>query len=357
MYSRFLEIKISEWFWKVNKRGYLFFWLGFLFKGLVVFRNQLYDRKILSKKIAPIAVVSIGNVVAGGVGKTQLTIFLVKELLKAFSVSILSRGYRSDAEKKRDPFLVETSQHSPKNCGDEPWLMAARFPRVPVIVGRNRYAGAVMAQKLGVSVAVLDDGMQHRKLHRDFEIVVIDASNPFGGGHFLPRGMLREDPGRLKEADLIVCMGKLSAHFERELSLLTSAPCVEMSIQGTEIKLLTGEVLQTIRGVPCALFCGIGNPERFVRTITDLGGAVIATHFLPDHREMKEIDLNRFAELAQAKGAKLLLCTEKDAVKLNLKKFHTLPIGWLEVELKIENHEEIWKNAIGVIKQRIGGSR
>lgn len=347
-----LEVKSNHWVWKAEKYSFFYTWLSYLFQYTIVLRNQLYDRKILPKKVAPLAVVSIGNLVAGGVGKTQLTLLLVEELLKTLSVSVLSRGYRSKAERKKNPFLVNPKEQTPKDCGDEPWMMASRFPDVALIAGKNRYQGAVLAHQLGADVAVLDDGMQHRKIHRDFEIVVIDSTNPFGGGTFLPKGRLREEPQRLKMADLIVCIGKPSSQLEETLAFLSIAPQVEMSIEAKKVHLLEGGAISDLQDFPVALFCGIGNPQRFVKTATKLGADVVATYFLPDHREMGLDALNEFAMLSQKKGAKLLLCTEKDRVKLVTKGYNRLlPIGWLEVGLKVVKGEDMWNKTVKEIQQ------
>jgi tetraacyldisaccharide 4'-kinase len=324
---------------------------SWLYQAGVRLRHFLYDRQIFTKQFAPLPVVSIGNVVAGGAGKTQTTLLLAELLAKDLRVAILSRGYRGGAEHAKHPLLVDVNKHSADLCGDEPWLLASRLSSTLVIVNKNRFKSALEAEKLGAQMLVLDDGMQHRKLHRDFEIVVVDGKVPFG--KYLPRGRLREDLQRLKGADLILFVGVPSEEVEREVASLSAAPQVAARITLAGPFQLDGGQAEAIKGKNVALFCGIGNPARFVKTVEELGAQIVAAHFSPDHRILKEKGLRQFATLSKERGAALLLCTEKDKVKLS-KSDLPLPVGWVRATLEIVKNQQVWIKTVNEIKLLVG---
>ncbi|MCH9627673.1 MAG: Tetraacyldisaccharide 4'-kinase [Chlamydiales bacterium] len=314
--------------------------LSAIYAFCVKVRHWLYDRKWLHAKHAPLPVVSIGNLVAGGVGKTQVALLLAEALQ---DVAILSRGYRGEAEKGKSPFLVSPEQNSAQRCGDEPWLLASRLPKAHVIVHHNRYLSALEAEKLGARVLLLDDGMQHRSLFRDLEIVVLGGVDPFGGEAFLPRGFLREDPKRLAQADLVVFVGEPTPRVRERVSALTEAPCVVTQISVKGAYHLDGKKLPSLEGKKVGLFCGIGNPSRFVSSVENLGAVVVASHYLPDHKTMGKKELQTFADLCLQRGAECLLCTEKDKVKLpKYAAASLLPVGWVAVELEITRNRDAW---------------
>ena len=181
--------------------------LSWLYRFFIYCRNWLYDRGWMRRYVPPVPlVISVGNIVAGGTGKTPVTLMLAEVFYGRFKPAILSRGYRSKAEKLVAPIFLcegEGPLFPASYCGDEPYLFAKRLPKALVIVGRNRRKASVLAAKAGAQVILLDDGMQHRRLAKDFEVIVVDAGNPFGNGYFLPRGFLREELHALKRADLI----------------------------------------------------------------------------------------------------------------------------------------------------------
>ncbi len=314
--------------------------LSWFYTRAIRLRHWLYDHKWLTQKHAPLPVVSIGNLVVGGVGKTQVTLLLAEALQ---GVAVLSRGYRGGAEKGKDPVVVSIESHTAKECGDEPWLLASRLPKAHVIVHRDRLKSALEAEKLGARVVLLDDGMQHRRLFRNIEIVVLGGSDPLGGEQFFPRGFLRDDPKRLARADLVVFVGEPSARVEKKVAALTQAPCVETQICVTELRLINDEPLSLSKGKKVGLFCGIGNPRRFIESMQALGIDVVATHTLPDHKTVGEKELKSFVTRCKERGAEYVLCTEKDRVKLpSFAASSLLPIGWAKVELKIVKNREAW---------------
>jgi tetraacyldisaccharide 4'-kinase len=310
-------------------------------------RHYMYDCSIFKKKYAEIPVVSIGNLIAGGAGKTQAALLLAEELVKHLPVAILSRGYLSRAEQAKAPVLVLSDRHTADACGDEPLLLALRLQSVPVYANRSRFKSALAAKKQGARILILDDGMQHRKLHRDFELVVIDGNSEFGP--FLPQGNLREDPIRLKYADLILFIGEPLTGLQNKVSSLTTAPQVVAKIGIEGAFLLDGTKIENLKGEKVAIFCGIGNPIRFVNTVKEMGVSIVATHFLKDHRSMSPKELQTFAAFCQKKGAVILLCTEKDKVKIRACDV-PLPIGWIKARLEILSNRIAWEKSIDHMK-------
>lgn len=320
--------------------------LSLCYQWGVSVRNWLYDKGILPCRRVSVPVISIGNIVAGGVGKTQVVLKLAQDLKGALSLAILSRGYRSLAEKRKIPLFVETAHHTPAQCGDEPWMLAKRLPHIPIIISKKRYRGAQAACQEGIQAIILDDGMQHRALHRDIEVVVLDGENPFGGGHFLPSGRLRDSLNGLKRADLVFWVGKPSLEAKERVRNLTLAPQVEAAILSKQVLSLDGSLVPSLEGVTVGVFCGIGNPSRFVKTVEALGARVVLTCFLKDHQPISEKRLQAFAEKAYTQGVKWLLCTEKDRVKLPVLPKCPIPIGWVEAELEIRENQAAWHKLI-----------
>lgn len=310
-------------------------------------RNFGYDKKWLKSFSVPIPVVSIGNIVSGGTGKTPLVRKLAEELLIKHKVAILTRGYRSKIERSRrivnickgcGPLVLQ------EECGDEPYWLAKHLPKAHIWVGSDRAKAAHQAHLQGAEIILLDDGMQHRRLERDIEIVVMDAQDLFGKGCYLPGGYLRDNPERLRAADLIVINRvQNEAHYEllkQQLEPYTGAPVVGMRT-----------ILKDIPHKKVGLFCGIGNPERFVESVKAAGVDIVATHFTPDHTGMTDEGLKDFSQNCQSLGAEILVCTEKDAVKLRTG--CCLPILPLEATSEIVSGNIHWHNLL----ERIGHER
>lgn len=290
-------------------------------------------------------IISVGNLVVGGTGKTPVTVKIGQALQQKGSLAILTRGYRSAAEKAKKPLHIAPGQQACSSaCGDEPALLAQRLSHAHVVVGRDRVAGAAMATTAGAKFLLLDDGLQHRRLERDCDVVVVDADNPFGYQRLFPRGLLRESARGLKRAHLIVINHVRSTHqfqqVQQQLRNFTHAPCVGMQpvasgrqIDGTAVSL---------QDVQVGLFCGIGQPQRFVDTVVGLGAKPVATLFSDDHALPNTDQLQVFAVHCQTLGAHWLLCTEKDSVKLPKDLNLPLPIAVVTLDLEIVAGEEQW---------------
>ncbi len=318
--------------------------LSYLYRGGVRLRNEAYDKGILPIHTVGIPVVSIGNIAAGGTGKTPLVKFLAEELSKTFSVAILSRGYRSRAEKTGE-ILHVTPETNVALCGDEPYWLAKKLPQVQVWVGKNRFQSAERARQNGAQIILMDDGMQHRQLKRDFEIVLVDGKDPFGKGFFLPRGLLRDSPLQLSKADCIVVIDPSSEEeIEKQLRRFTKAPLIFAQMK-TDLSLKDKKV---------AVFCAIGRPVRFLKGIREAGGNIVATFFKPDHEPFYSEELRQFADESAADA---LVCTEKDHVKLSPDFQCRLPLITFPSQLEISGNNEAWQQLLNNINSRVNHGR
>ena len=313
-----------------------------LWKVVSLLRNGLYDLGLFQKTRLSRPVISIGNIVAGGTGKTPLVAKLVEELQG--QSAILSRGYR--AKKQRTPLLV-TESTPPALAGDEPLLLAKKT-KAHVFTGKNRIASGKKALLLRAKTLILEDGLQHRQLARDEEIIVLDGLDPWGAGFFLPRGYLREGPSALKRASLVVVTrleeGADPFTIEKQVRKYTSAPVVGMEARYT----LTSSLI----GGKVGAFCGIAKPCRFVNALKKEGVFVVDTLFSEDHKLPKKEKLACFARECQRSGAKALVCTEKDYIKLSLEESFPLPVYALGLDLVCTYNEKSWQEMVRSIQNR-----
>jgi len=278
--------------------------LGWLYGGLVALRRRAYDAGWARRATAGRPVVVVGNLTVGGTGKTPLTIWLARALsAQGLRVGIVARGYGS--RNGRGPRRVAVDSRW-QDVGDEP-LVLARRSACPTVVGIDRLAAARMLVADGVDVILADDGLQHLRLARDCEIVVIDGARGVGNGRLLPAGPLREPPARLRQVDAVVVNGSL-AH--GSLAGLTPDAVLGMRLSGVEAISLDERArrpLVSFQGQRVHGVAGIGNPQRFFTELRAQGLTVIE-HAFPDHHAFAA------AEVVFADGLPVLM-TEKDAVK------------------------------------------
>ncbi len=243
-------------------------------------------------------VVCVGNLTLGGTGKTPIAIALAQELLRREAkVVFLSRGYRG---RLAGPVVVDLTQHCAADVGDEPLLLARA---ATTIISRDRAAGAAWADKLGAEIVIMDDGHQNFSLRKDFSIVVIDAKTGFGNGRLFPAGPLREPIGAgLDRADAVILVGKGNlqpAKFEGPILAARLAPTQEEAIEGERL----------------IAFAGIGRPEKFFDTLSEMGGLICSARSFPDHHAYSENDIRQLRACAADLNARLVT-TEKDFVRI-----------------------------------------
>lgn len=272
--------------------------LSWIYGIVIKIRRYLYQKHILKSYRMPVPVIIVGNITLGGTGKTPLTIALV-ELLKAhgFKPGVISRGYGS--QSKRFPFLV-SEKSSGIEAGDEPLLIHLRT-RVPVIIDPNRpRAAEFLLKHFNCDVIISDDGLQHYALQRDIEIAVIDAERQFGNGFLFPAGPLREPKSRLADVDFVVSNGVSENSSFHVMALLPGKiHSVKTHKPIDDIKFFADKNLIAM--------AGIGNPERFFQTLTELG-LIFVKQPMPDHYFYSAKDF-------EAADDVYYLMTEKDAVK------------------------------------------
>ncbi|MDA8100035.1 MAG: tetraacyldisaccharide 4'-kinase [Nitrospiraceae bacterium] len=300
--------------------------LSMPYRFAVALRDWGYRSGVLRTNRLPCRVISVGNLTLGGTGKTPAVMAVAEVLLrKGRKPSILSRGYGRSAG---DAVTVVSDGKGAKagvaQSGDEPALMAARMQSVPVIVGRDRFeAGMTAVQRFHPDTAILDDGFQHRRLKRDVDIVLIDASDPFGNGKLFPAGILREPLASLRRASLVLItrtdMAADLRGLKEQIARFTKAPLVSSRHAPAYLyDTATGEEkpLTALRGTAVFAFAGIARPAAFLRLLASLGADVRGRSVYPDHYAYAKDDLADLFQQAVDCGAVLVVTTEKDSVKL-----------------------------------------
>ena len=284
----------------------------------VIVRVRLYAYSTGLKTIyrAKVPVVSVGNLTVGGTGKTPMADFLAKWMLRhGIKAAIVSRGYGGEYTDPVMRVMLEGEQATkPANCGDEPFLLARKNPSVPVFVARRRALGVEAAEEAGAELIILDDGFQHRAVHRDLDIVLLDSERPFGNGHMLPVGQLREPSSSLKRSHLLIMTRTLP---DRKSPLITDKPTLLSHHKISQsLSTLSGALLPMtdLVGKSCVAFAGIARPEDFFAALKENHLTLKEEIPLADHQVYDEALLSRLSKSCQ--GADVLITTEKDAVKL-----------------------------------------
>ncbi len=319
---------------------------AYLYSNISALRRRCYRKKALGIKKLPAYVISVGNLAAGGTGKTPMTIYLAKRLQQLnYRPAIISRGYGGSAEKRGcivsdgDSILANS-----RKAGDEPVMMAKALPQVPVIVGRNRYlSGNLAITKFRCNIIILDDGFQHMKLHRNLNILLLDAKNPLGNGHVIPRGILRETYPAVSDADTVIFTrsnGK-KPHIPLKLEKLsrniphfwTEQAAYIIETQKNAAFTSTPLTLNEMSGKRVYLFSAIARNEDFLRTIQSFGAVIQGHSTFRDHHFYTQKELKQIIELAIQSKSELLITTEKDLARLDNPPLWPLPFVVVGVKI------------------------
>ncbi len=314
--------------------------LSWVYALVIRLRLWLYQKGWLAQKRVPCHVVSIGNITTGGTGKTPMTLYLAEEWQKrGYKVGIVSRGYR---RKNKTPLVLVTDGTTifatPDDVGDEPYLMAKRLEGVAIVVCADRFkACETLIHRFAVDVILLDDAFQHLKMHRDQNILIIDATKPFGNGHLLPCGPLREPLSAIKRSDCVI-FSRVAKETAMHAMIQGVAPYQPQILQSCFetigiIDLKTDEIFapEVLSGKSVVPFCGIGNPDAFLSQLRDLGTNLCAAHIFEDHHDYKKSDLETIINSKDKKNDTWIVTTEKDAVKIKALMTETTKIYALRI--------------------------
>ena len=311
---------------------------SWLYAAVISIRNRLYALGVFKARALPCRVISVGNIVVGGTGKTPTVIALAKHLQKEkVRVAILLRGYKRESREKVT--IVSDGERvcaSLKESGDEAYMMAKHLSGIPIVVSRQRYeAGQVALERFGVDVLLLDDGFQHRQLARDVDILTVPAHSAIGlqaaRERLLPAGNLREPPTALRRADVILlthtdttdvspCTKEIVQRLAPNALILESVhqpvhfyPLVlPQNAEGTDFR----PTSEAVKGKRILAVCGIGNPEAFATTLMRCSAESVELLAYPDHHVYTEADFVGIDTVFQAAQADLIVTTQKDAQKL-----------------------------------------
>ena len=286
---------------------------------LLRLRAAGYRSGILRSHRLPVPVISVGNIVLGGTGKTPMVAWLAEQLIaRGLRVAVLSRGYGGTAEgKTRIVCDGKALLSTPEEAGDEPCLLARKVPGLMVVIGPDRYrAGLLALAELKPDIFILDDGYQHLRLQRDLNILLLDAARPFANGRTIPAGFLREPAGAAERADLVVYTRCFPG---QKVDLFPGTPSCRTSHRLSGMVPLGGGAaagFEVAKGARVAAFSGIANPAAFYALLEQEGVRLAATMDFPDHASYGENEIAAICRLKESSGSTMLITTEKDAVKL-----------------------------------------
>jgi tetraacyldisaccharide 4'-kinase len=313
--------------------------LSFLFKKLTQLRTSLYEKELLKSHSLNGPTISVGNLTLGGTGKTPVVAYLCR-LVQEWDLEpvILSRGYRGNAENKN--LIVSNRQEilcKPEDCGDEAFLLADSLPGTIVVTGKNRLDSAKLVENLTSRPAyILDDGYQHLSIRRDVDLLLIDATNPFGGDRLLPFGRLREPISAVDRADAVLIT---RSHLENSRKSIearirpwnTDAPVFSFSHCTHPLYPLRKQqtaAAQDITGRSFVALAAIGNPRQFLKDLENQAFNLAGQALFRDHHAYSRKDLLRVFEKVKKTGADGVITTEKDAIRLR-------DLEWPEVQVYI----------------------
>lgn len=301
---------------------------SFGYRLAVGLRVRSFQLGIRKTHTLPAPVISVGNLVVGGVGKTPLVEFIARLFLENdIKTAVLSRGYKRQSTVQ--PLVVSDGgdiRCCVADAGDEPWMLAYSNPGLAVVVGANRVlSGLEAVNRCGAKILLLDDGYQHIRVARNLNICVLDARSPLGNGRLLPAGPLRELPEQLKRADFLyfthaedVPETEARARLGQFASLVENKPAAGgwLEITGVCNIFRGSDDLARLRSEPVVALSGIGSPESFMETLGRVGIVPTEHVAFPDHHHFHQSDIARTQEIIKKCRSRLLITTMKDAVRL-----------------------------------------
>lgn len=314
----------------------------------------MYASDMVRPKRLDAVVISVGNLTVGGTGKTPMVLWIAERLVAdGKRTGILTRGYRGTPTNATGPGGAFDS------TSDEVRLLWARLgPQVAFGVGADRFTKGQELIRQGVNWFVLDDGFQHLQLARDANIVLIDATDPFGGGRVLPAGRLREPRLALSRADIIVITRSDHAPaVETVIRRYSQAPVFYAQTRLEAIRSFFdgqwGGRLSAVADDRLFAFCGVGNPSAFVTDLRRWGFKVAGQRFFRDHHRYSPADEDAITKEAITAGATALVCTEKDIYKVNQLRYRRPHLYCAVISLEISEEAKFWQTLMGVVASRV----
>jgi len=327
---------------------------GLLYRGGVALRNALYRKRVLKPCRVGIPVISVGNLDAGGSGKTSFVAYLAGRMREAGRrVAVASRGYGG---RRHDvPVTVSGGDGPPADAsvvGDEPVLLAGLLPSTVVVVCRDRAAAARFARdRHGSDLVILDDGFQHRRIHRDLDLLLVDAGEGLGNGRMMPLGPLREPMEEIRRADAVVITGarpdlpKCAVKIRevlRRLNLRIPVFACERRLEGF-LRVETEETVPpaALKGMKVLAFSGIARPLSFEADLRSLELDLVESIRFRDHQPFGAPQMERILSASRRSGADLIVTTEKDRMRLGTVRF-PLPLYTLRIRLVPQDEDGLW---------------
>jgi tetraacyldisaccharide 4'-kinase len=313
--------------------------LGLLYGTAMRLRTAFYEHGLLRSWRLPGTVISVGNLTVGGTGKTPMVLWIAERLVQeGHRPAILTRGYRG----------LGQGDASVGAASDEVALLRQRLDgRAQFGIGKDRYKNGLALAKDGAEWFILDDGFQHLELQRDANIVLLDATDPFGGGGVLPAGRLREPRSGLARADIVIITRTSRAPaLETIVRRFTKAPIFYGQTRPDGVLRLPSmtEVLPESerRQFKFFAFCGIGNPVAFFADLKSWDFSFVGQRSFADHHRYSSAEVQELRAAAAAAGANALICTEKDMFNLPTSLASTLPIYACRIRLALNDENAFW---------------
>jgi tetraacyldisaccharide 4'-kinase len=317
-------------------------------------RARAYRTGIVRQNRLDGAVISVGNLTTGGTGKTPMVCLIAERLLtEGKSVGILTRGYRGETA-----VTGASGRASAEATSDEVELLKARLGnRVAFGVGGDRYRRGRELGRRGVKWFVLDDGFQHLELSRDVDIVLIDATTPFGGGRLLPAGRLREPRSALRRADIVVITRSSHAPAVEAVVRRESNAAIFYASTGLDsVRTLggrtPGRVDAEARARRLFAFCGVGNPSAFTADLRGWGLQIVGRKFFADHHRYTQQDARAIEREAREAGAEAAICTEKDIHNLRGVDWPSFSVLYCRISLQVEHADQFWRVMMAALASR-----
>jgi len=314
---------------------FLLFLLSLFNRSGCLIINWFYKKKILTPEKAPLSVISVGSIAFGGTEKTPLVINLITYFVKhGLKPALVSRGYKGKWEKSGG--ILSDGKNILahwEDSGDEPFMVAQNIPQAGIFIGKNRLLSCQKAKRLGFELAVLDDGFQHRRLHRDLDIVLFSPAE---------KAPYREPVSSLKRANIVLLKKGVDPLIKRRIvERFPESTVFEYSVKNKDFLRLNEkqrEPGEKLKGKNVLAFCGIARPERFLSALHEEGIKPSFFFKFPDHHPYPKSSLKKIREKYQEISAEAIITTEKDALKIiHDKSLGEIPAYYLKIDLEVED--------------------